>query len=214
LLAGCGGGSPIPTATATPSSTPLSTAPGTATTPAGSQLPVFPFSGSIPAGTYAWISFEPHLRLVIPDGWQVGHRHRDYFDVGLLAAPSGGESPGVGFGRFEAASGPNGPAPLVEAASVLDGFAANPAVKVTNRAPATLLGLSGLTARLSVSAPSTPIFDNEAGAFKLDPGWTVQCWFLDVADGVLFVGVFGHTGNEAADLEAARVILDGVSLAR
>ena len=202
VVTACGGATVTPPATAAPTSVPSAT-----------PLPIFPFSGAIPAGTYRFPSFEPKLILVMPDGWQVGHRHTDYFDVGLLAAPSVGGNPGVGFGRFAAAYGPNGPEKLDSAANVLDRFAANPAVRVTGRAPATLLGLPGLTAQIRVNALNTPIFDNEAGAFKLDTGWVVQCWFLDVDGGVLFVGVFGHDGNEAADLAAARPILDGVSLA-
>jgi hypothetical protein len=204
VLAECGTGAP---------SVPASPSAAATSAPTPTPLPIVPFSGEVPAGTYRWISFEPNLALAIPAGWQIGHRHGDYFDLGLLVAPSGGGAPGVGFGRFAAAYGPTGPAPLKDAASVLDAFAANAAVKVANRAPATLLGRSGLSARLSVSAPSTPIFDNEAGAFKLDPGWVVQSWFLDVDGGVLFVGVFGHEGSEAADLAAAQPLIDGVQLA-
>ena len=212
-LAACSGGSGSPTPVSSALTTPAATAHSSSPAPTLTTLPAIPFSGVVPAGTYAWSSFEPKLTLVIPAGWQVGHRARDYFDLFPVTATTGG-GPGVGFGRFKAAYGPNGPVPLDTAAAVLDRFAANPAVQLTARAPGMLLGLSGLTAQLRVDAPNTPIFDNAAGAFKLDTGWVVQCWFLDVDDGVLFVGVFGHDGDEAADLAAALPLLDGVSLAR
>lgn len=171
-----------------------------------------PFSGAIAAGTYGWRTFEPNLTLAIPAGWQVGHRGNDYFDLfPLVPATAGG--PGVGFGRFAGVYGPNGPVPLTTAAGVADTLASNPAISVERLGAADLIGLHGQAVRLKVSAPSTRLFDEASAPFQFDPGWTAQLWFLDVVGGVLTIGVFGHQGDEAADLAAAKAILDGVSLA-
>ena len=180
--------------------------------PTASALPVVPFSGVIPAGTYAWTSFEPHLTLAVPAGWQVGHRHRDYFDLFPATATSGG-GPGVGFGRFRAVFGPNGAVSMTTAAATLDALGANPSIRSSNRRDAELLGLSGLSVEMRVDAEQTPVFDGEGGAFKMDPGWVAQSWFLDVEGGVLLVAVFGLDSDAAADLATSQAILAGVSLA-
>jgi hypothetical protein len=174
---------------------------------------VLPFSGEVPAGTYGWVSFEPNLTLVIPAGWQVGHRHRDYFDLFPAAATSGG-GPGVGFGRHAGVYGKDGPIPMATAAGVVATLKANPGMRVTDGGATQLLGLSGVAIQLRVDEAATPLFDGEGGAFKLDPGWVVQARFLDVEGGVLFVGIFGHDGDEAADMATAQPLLDGVSLVR
>ena len=202
VLAACGGASATPAATATPPST----------SPTPTPLPVVPFSGVVPAGTYAWTSFEPKLTLVIPDGWQVGHRGNDYFDLFPVDASGGG--PGVGFGRFAGVYGAGGPVPLASAAGVVDTLAGNPALDVERLGATELLGLHGQGVRISVDAPATRLFDEAQAPFQFDPGWTAQCWILDVDGAVLVVGVFGKTPDAAADLAGAQPLLDGVSLAR
>lgn len=162
-------------------------------------------------GTYTWDEFTPHLTFVVDAGWQVGHRHGEFFDL----FPAGGEptaGPGIGFGRFDFVHGAGGPVPMTDAAAVVAALEANPLVRVERIGPASLAGLTGLTVDVRVTEVQTPLLDGRGGTFHSDPDWVSRYTFLDVDGGVLAVSVMSHEDRQAADLSLAARLLTSLRL--
>src|SRR6185436_9257513 len=51
--------------------------------------------GRLQPGTYWFNGFDPWLEVRVGEGWEVGHFHRDFFDLFYS-----GDFPSIGFGRF------------------------------------------------------------------------------------------------------------------
>ena len=213
---GCVGASPSARPSAAPTATgdrsTVEPTQAASTAPESHGPPVLPASGqAVEPGTYRWDGFQPALELTVGDGWKVGHRHGEYFDLFV-----GGGFPGVGFGRFDAVHVTDAVTrPMTDAASVVAAMKANPTMRVEDVGKAALAGLTGLTVDLRVTKERTAVLDGAGGTFHLDPGFTIRYHLLDVpGGGVLEVSVLAGEGRAIDDAAAvAAPILSGLRLA-
>ena len=159
-------------------------------------------------GTYRFNGFEPWLEVSVDAGWEVGHFHRDFFD--LFQA---GDFPSIGFGRFETVKHRDGTTfPAVNAAAVVEALRANPDLEVTDVGPASVAGLSGLTVDIRAMREQSPLFSTPDGDFKFDPEFVSRWHILDVRGGTVQVLVAARPGKLDEAIRTTQPVLDSVRI--
>jgi hypothetical protein len=197
------GASVPPSASVAPSASAAATS-GIASHLAGAERTLPPSQVPIAPGTYRWDGFVPAVSFELESGWQVGHRHPEFFDLFR-----GDDFPGVSFGRFDDVfTGVSAPVPASDAATVVASLSGFPGLTVSPPRPIELGGLPGQEFTLTSSVQQTPLFRGAGGDFKMDPGFETRYRILDLPDGgVLVVGVVARDcGLDEAEELAAPIL--------
>jgi hypothetical protein len=201
-------GSPEPAPTSAPTTAPATVTPR----PSPTRDPRLPSGvswledGVLEAGTYWFNGFDPWLEVTVGEGWEVGHFHRDFFD--LFHA---GDFPSIGFGRFAEVKHRDGT--TIEATSarvVVDGLRSNLELEVTDVARASVAGLQGLTVDIRAKNQQVPLFGTPDGDFRFDPEFLSRWHILDVPGGTIEILVAARPGRLDDAIETTRPILDSV----
>lgn len=176
LVACSGAGEPTPQ----PPSAPPAAA--TSSTPTGDADAVHEFLGSAPLepGVTTYSLFEPPFTFVVPEGWEGGHAHADYFDVW------NGADLVVGFGRPAGIPGPDG---RIDIESLSPRAALRAMARmVDDPSPITETEVGGRPAfEMSFSVDRRAgLLRFEAGILHVEPPWRQRAIAFDVR-GVLLI---------------------------
>jgi hypothetical protein len=186
LLAACSGG--------VPAQPPRSETPAVPTPPSPSADAdgVHEFLGEAPLepGVTRYSLFEPPFTFVVPEGWEGGHSHADYFDVW------NGADLVVGFGRPSAVPGP-------ESRIDIDTLTPRDALRamaelVDDPGPISETEIDGRPAfEMSFSVDrKAGLLRFDAGVLHIEPPWRQRAIAFEV-DGVLLVFLLQSTEPDA-----------------
>jgi hypothetical protein len=164
--------------------------------------------GRLQPGTYWFNGFDPWLEVRVGEGWEVGHFHRDFFD--LFAA---GDFPSIGFGRFATVKYRDGTTfPAVNADAVVRALRSNPDLEVTDVGAAQVAWLTGLTVDIRAKREQSPLFSTPDGDFKFDPEFISRWHILDVPGGTMQILVAARPGKLDAAIATTRPVLDSLRI--
>ena len=167
-----------------PAAQPPGASPPVATSPSptADTNAVHEFLGSAPLepGVTTYSQFEPPFTFVVPEGWEGGHAHADYFDVW------NGADLVVGFGRPAAVPSPDGGIDI-ESLSPRAALRAMAGI-VDDPSPITETEVDGRPAfEMSFSVDRRAgLLRFEAGVLHVEPPWRQRAIAFDVG-GVLLV---------------------------
>ena len=171
--------------------------PATPPSPSARAEVVHEFVGggaALEAGRIRYSAFEPPFTFAVPEGWEGGHEHADYFDV------FDGTDFAVGFARPASIPGPHG---RVAADSLTPRRALRVIARIVED-PSAITGteIDGRPAvEMSFSVDHhTGLLRFPDGTFHIDPPWRQRAVALDV-DGTLLIILVQTTapGDDALD---------------
>jgi hypothetical protein len=215
VLAACTPGAATSAPTSVPSaSVATSASPSPAGSASASRDPLLPAGVTwledevLDPGTYWFKGFDPWLEITVDDGWEVGHFHREFFDLFR-----NGDIPSIGFGRFGVVKYRDGTTFEAMSADVaIDALKSNPELEVTNVRPASIAGLTGTTIDIRATREQTPLFATPNGDFRFDPEFRARLRVLDVPGGAIEILVAARTGHLDEAVVATQAILDSVRI--
>jgi hypothetical protein len=209
-LAGCSGAPAATTAPAT-AAAPATATPDPVVGPTAFPLPsgvAWLEDGKLQPGTYWFDGFDPWLEVTVGEGWEVGHFHRDFFDLFR-----GGDFPSIGFGRFATVKHRDGTTfPAVDAEAVVEALRSNPDLEVTDVGAASIARLTGSTVDIRAKREQSPLFSTPDGDFKFDPEFISRWHILDVSGGTLQILVAARPGKLDAAIATTQPVLDSLRI--
>jgi hypothetical protein len=177
---------PTPTAAPTPTTSPTPAPTATLTPgPIGGQS--LPGPGRLEPGTYAQEGFRPQLLFTVGDGWTTVQQFPGFFDI--QDVPGSLDVVAVQFTRATKADTAEDAAADIEA---------RPDLSVSERAPVTIAGLSGIRLTADTTDPADsdpvifrPVLDTPAGPISIGSGRRLEINLFTVSEGVLAILVGG-----------------------